>query len=137
MLEQSYKVLKNCGSFVDERLLDKGIYSTSMPHFRKWNTTMEDIIQQMKQYHSYLGGEYALPICLENLAKCELVEVRSFIGDNAKEYCDNLIEISKTSPHSKELLEALQVCYKSLCTYGSHPIIEKQVENVLSKVAGR
>lgn len=32
-----------------------------------------------------------------------------------------------------ELLEALQVCYRSLLTYGSHPIIEKQVEKALKK----
>jgi phosphoenolpyruvate carboxylase len=32
-----------------------------------------------------------------------------------------------------ELLEALKVCYKSLCTYGSHPIIEKQVEAAIQK----
>lgn len=35
-----------------------------------------------------------------------------------------------------ELLDALKVCYKSLCTYGSHPIIEKQVENALRKAEG-
>jgi len=29
--------------------------------------------------------------------------------------------------HDK-LLEALDVAFKSLCTYGNHPIIEKQVE---------
>lgn len=33
-----------------------------------------------------------------------------------------------------ELLEALEVCYKSLCTYGRHPIIDKQVENVFRKL---
>lgn len=36
-----------------------------------------------------------------------------------------------------KLLEALKVCYKSLCTYGSHPIIEKQVENAFASVEGR
>lgn len=38
---------------------------------------------------------------------------------------------------SPDLLEALKVCYKSLCTYGSHPIIEKQVENAIRKAEGR
>lgn len=32
-----------------------------------------------------------------------------------------------------DAIEALKVCYRSLCTYGSHPIIEKHVNNVLSK----
>ena len=34
---------------------------------------------------------------------------------------------------NNELLNALKICYASLCTYGSHPIIENQVENVLRK----
>lgn len=32
-----------------------------------------------------------------------------------------------------ELLEALKVCYASLCTYGNHPLIEKQVESAIKK----
>lgn len=32
-----------------------------------------------------------------------------------------------------ELLIALKVCYASLCTYGSHPIIEKQVNDAIRK----
>jgi hypothetical protein len=32
-----------------------------------------------------------------------------------------------------DLLEALKICYASLSTYGSHPIIEKQVQNAITK----
>ena len=32
-----------------------------------------------------------------------------------------------------DLLEALEVCYASLCTYGRHPLIEKQVESAIKK----
>jgi hypothetical protein len=32
-----------------------------------------------------------------------------------------------------DLLAALEVCYASLCTYGSHPIIQQQVEKALLK----
>ena len=45
----------------------------------------------------------------------------------------NEIENYKKKSFAPELLEALRVCYASLCTYGSHPIIEKQVENILKK----
>lgn len=41
--------------------------------------------------------------------------------------------LEKQKAISIELLCALKVCYASLCTYGSHPIIENQVENVLKK----
>lgn len=52
------------------------------------------------------------------------------IAINVEEHIAN----GKLLAAAPELLEALQVCYASLCTYGSHPIIEKQVENVLRKV---
>lgn len=137
MLEQSYKALMHCGTFVDERLLEKGIYSTITPNLRKWNSTMDDITKVFKDYEHYIGGEnYNLPKVLENLSKCELVEIRSFIGDNAKTYCDDLIATSKASPYTKELVELLDVCSKSLATYGSHPIIESQIKSLLSKIAG-
>lgn len=32
-----------------------------------------------------------------------------------------------------DLLDALEVCYAALCTYGKHPIIEAQVEKALGK----
>lgn len=41
---------------------------------------------------------------------------------------------SKLEMSAPELLEALKTCYRSLCSYGSHPIIEKQVENILMKL---
>ena len=43
---------------------------------------------------------------------------------------------SKLIAAAPDLLEALQVCYKSLCTYGNHPIIEKQVEQAINKALG-
>ncbi len=36
-----------------------------------------------------------------------------------------------------DLLEALKICYASLCTYGKHPIISMQVENAIAKAEGR
>lgn len=52
------------------------------------------------------------------------------ININVEEHIAN----GKLMAVSPELLEALKTCYASLCTYGSHPIIEKQVENVLRKL---
>jgi hypothetical protein len=34
------------------------------------------------------------------------------------------------------LLDALEICFKSLCTYGDHPIIAKQVINALNTAKG-
>lgn len=38
---------------------------------------------------------------------------------------------------SPDMYEALKTCYKSLCTYGRHPIIENMVEKILAKVEGK
>lgn len=46
----------------------------------------------------------------------------------AETYAKEQISVTKT-----ELLDALKVCYKSLCTYGNHPIVEKQVQNAINK----
>jgi hypothetical protein len=42
-------------------------------------------------------------------------------------------DTGRTSNDFDGLLEALKVCYKSLCTYGNHPIIEKQVNQAIKK----
>ena len=52
------------------------------------------------------------------------------ININVEEHIAN----GKLIAVAPELLEALKMCYASLHTYGSHPIIEKQVENVLRKL---
>jgi|JI61114C2RNA_FD_contig_31_6577998_length_348_multi_1_in_0_out_0_1 hypothetical protein len=39
----------------------------------------------------------------------------------------------KITSLNAELLEALIICSKSLATYGSHPIIEKIVNNAIEK----
>jgi len=49
---------------------------------------------------------------------------------------DNIGELNanaKLIAAAPELLAALEVCYASLCTYGNHPIIEKQVESAINK----
>ncbi len=79
MLEQNYKVLTHCGMFVDERLLDKGIYTTTQPVYHRFDTTIDTLKENLKKYHSYLGGEYALPVALENLNKCNLHNAKTFI----------------------------------------------------------
>ena len=52
------------------------------------------------------------------------------ININIEEHITN----GKLMAVAPELLEALKVCYSSLYTYDSHPIIEQQVENVLKKI---
>jgi len=85
----------------------------------------------------YVSREFA-----EGLVDC----VNAFAGiENPKDHMEamRVMRVDYASLTAKaiivesqrdELLEALKVCYKSLCTYGSHPIIEKQVELAIKKV---
>jgi hypothetical protein len=60
---------------------------------------------------------------------------RSFIGECGGGTQDfEVIEANaKLMAASPELLEALVVCWKSLQTYGEHPIIKIQVEAAINK----
>ena len=46
-------------------------------------------------------------------------------------------ETSELLKQRDELLEALKVCYTSLKTYGAHPLVDKQVEAIITKAEER
>ena len=46
---------------------------------------------------------------------------------------NTIIANSKLMAAAPELLEALQTCWKSLQTYGEHPIIKIEVESAIKK----
>lgn len=60
---------------------------------------------------------------------------KSFIGEigGGLQSNDEIEKNAKLVSAAPDLLEALIVCWRSLQTYGSHPIIEKQVELALGK----
>lgn len=57
--------------------------------------------------------------------------VEDITGEGFCEIVNN--KADKIISLNSELLEALDICYKSLCTYGEHPIIENQVNKVFEK----
>lgn len=75
-LEHSeFKVLMYEGIFVDTTLLGKGIYSTDKPHLYKVHQSIDELIETATDlaeagWLDYVSREY-----LENLKKCELVNV--------------------------------------------------------------
>ena len=63
-------------------------------------------------------------------------EVRYSTAKNGYPAVDVLKEAeanAKLIAAAPELLKALKMCYASLCTYGSHPIIENNVEEAINK----
>ena len=55
------------------------------------------------------------------------IAINDYVYENEAEANAKLISAAP------DLLEALKVCYTSLCTYGKHPTIENQVENAIKK----
>jgi hypothetical protein len=65
----------------------------------------------------------------------DMEHTKTFIGEiggglHTPEEIESNAKLVSSAP---DLLEALRVCYASLCTYGSHPIIEQQVEKAIRK----
>ncbi len=79
MQKLKYKALVHCGVFVDERRLEKGIYTTMTPALHSFNTTIEDIRKRILEYGQYIEG-YSPEKAIESLKQCELQLVElSFI----------------------------------------------------------
>jgi hypothetical protein len=73
--EQKYKVLSYSGMMVDQLLLRKGIYGTPTPKLHPPETTLESLIQEYKKFPDTVGHGIVDESIIENLSKCELVEV--------------------------------------------------------------
>ncbi len=69
---EMFKILTHSGKFVDERLLNRGIYTTSIPTLRNELDTKDDIIEALKKYNAIMPEKLWLENSIENLEKCEL-----------------------------------------------------------------
>lgn len=77
--------------------------------------------------------EADLPNAVENGHYPRVEVMQEDYGDHngyTKEIREADAELIVDAP---KLLEALHTCYRCLRTYGSHPIIDKQVEHLLNK----
>lgn len=79
------------------------------------NNTNEKLLIYLDEFRSLLRDYDSNVITMSKF--CEI------INDKA----DKIVSVNA------ELLDALKVCYKALCTYGNHPIIEKQIQNAINK----
>lgn len=61
--------------------------------------------------------------------------------NTAKEFSGNATEEMKANAQlvaaAPDLLEALQMCWASLQTYGDHPIIDMYCEKAINKALGK
>lgn len=64
------------GQYVDERLLESGIYITNIPNLRSSETTLQDIIKSYEYLGIIKGGRSTLEkTIVDNINSCTLVDV--------------------------------------------------------------
>lgn len=85
MKEIKAKTLTYCGEPIDERMLQSGIYTTSVPKLLSHDCTIESLIQYAElfdkgQHIRLFGPEY-----FNNLSQCKLVDVTVIIHDTTDE----------------------------------------------------
>ena len=73
MIGEKFKVLVWDDMFVDENLLDNGIYFKSVPTLHPENTTMESYTNNLKVHRQSLEGIYNIAKILENLKECSFI----------------------------------------------------------------
>lgn len=71
MKNLKYKALVHRGVFVEERLLEKGIYTATKPTLHNHEETIENLRDQLVEFHRFVGT-YELDKALKNLALCEM-----------------------------------------------------------------
>ena len=78
MKETIFKILIHKGEYVDEGLLDKGIYSTSTPRLYSKDTTIEHLVECSKLPRDFNGNQFVSEDYLSNLNTCEMIKVTLF-----------------------------------------------------------
>lgn len=76
LVVRSFYVLTHCGQFIDERLLQKGLYATSVPKLYSKETTIDLMIQQGRTIVDMTGNQFIEESYFDNLSKCKLTEVQ-------------------------------------------------------------
>ena len=74
MNETKFKVLTYLGQFVDENMLQKGIYTTSLPNLKSNNVTIEGMIQQGEMMKDMAGNLFISQSYFYNLKHCKLLD---------------------------------------------------------------
>ena len=70
MMKKVFKVLVSYNEYVDESLLQKGLYMTQKPILHDVSETIETMKARMDDYEKFVSGFYASK-AKETLEKCE------------------------------------------------------------------
>lgn len=87
------------------------------------------------------GMDYRLPKEKRLTQKYVLKAMEQYASLECKEKDEDYSDLQNRNiqllQQKKELVDLINTMYKSLCTYGSHPIIDKQVQQALSSYKGK
>jgi hypothetical protein len=73
---ETFKVLTYLGQYVDENLSNEVIYTTSIPQLKSKDVTIEQIVERCKQMQDMAGVCFITEAYIDNLKKCELIDVQ-------------------------------------------------------------
>jgi hypothetical protein len=75
-METNFKVLTHNGVYVDENLLNKGIYEVTKPFLYDYDSTIESIISHIKHVNESYDLRINTSNYIENIKKCTLTDVQ-------------------------------------------------------------
>lgn len=84
MKETEFKILMNCGQYVDTNLLEKGIYACSKPFIYAKDETIENMIERGRMMKDMTGASFISEKYFDNLKQCQLVPIKIMIPDPTK-----------------------------------------------------
>lgn len=96
--------------------------------------TQKYVLKAMEQYASLK--------CKEKDQDMAEAEIQIGLGTIEINHLKTLLascekSLNDREQQNKELIDLINIMHKSLCTYGSHPIIDKQVQQALSSYKGK
>lgn len=75
MKEKEFKALMHCGEYVDNNLLEKGIYTCSRPFIYSKDETIDSMIETARLVKDMSGVNFISERYFDNLKKCQLVTI--------------------------------------------------------------
>lgn len=75
MNKKRFKALRYLNGWVDVSLLNRGIYSTTIPCLYDEDTTIESLVKMVQKHRGKFGNSFVSEAYIESLKMCELVDV--------------------------------------------------------------
>lgn len=77
MKQTKFKILTHCGMYVDEHMLEQGIYAAHKPYIHDIDSSIESMVDLYMNMADKFGGAFYSPSSnyIENLKSCKLITI--------------------------------------------------------------